>query len=59
MDYRKLVNDLSKQLGRKALCEYMQRVNNALEIFPLAFKEGKVNKKLYSNYLVLKKEIEA
>ena len=59
MDHRKLVNELSKELGREALCNYMQRVNNALDIFPLAFEEGKVNKKLYNNYLVLKEELKA
>ena len=59
MEYRKIVTELSAQLGREALNDYMQKAGNAMEVFTMAFEDGKLSESLYNDYLVLQAEISA
>ncbi|MEE8394093.1 MAG: hypothetical protein V3R66_07080 [Rhodospirillales bacterium] len=59
MDYRNLVNELADQLGPGVLNEYLQKASGALDVFDLAFEDGRLSQAIYNDYLTMCEEIGA
>lgn len=54
MESQNLVAELVSQLGPKTISEYMHKTTDALDVFTLAFEDGKVSRNLYEDFLAFK-----
>ncbi len=57
MQIQNMTINLRTELGRDGFMEYMAKVDNPLEVFEVAYEDGRLSETLYQSYLDFQVEI--